>query len=332
MKPITLSIAALLAATVSAHAEMSAPALPMGEDAVLSIEPAGDNAATIITRKGDRISAVFEDGQLQIRTTTESNVLKSEETPPPPKTIPGARPGRGSTTVETAWLTQPTKRYVHGILGDNVEAAGLFVQMKDGKAFEYRLPETSVFEDIEPRVSDLDFDGADEIVTIRSEPETGARMSVFRASDSGLVLVAETPPVALPFDWLLPVGAADFDGDGKTEIAVVVSPHLKKVLHLYRFDGKTLEDAGKFAGFSNHIAGSDNLSMGALFDANGDNLADIVLPSADRRALRIVSFGGGAFSEIANIALPSPIATAIVPVGPDLLFGTANGELRALGM
>ncbi|HAU29039.1 MAG TPA: hypothetical protein DCW68_02895 [Rhodospirillaceae bacterium] len=332
MTRFSLSIIALLATTAIARAGIDASPIPLENTAtVLAVSPEGRDAVLITTREDKQIHMAYADGKLQLRQENADGITHSEDAPPPAKTIPGARPGRGANTVESAWLTQPTKRYVHGILGDNVEAGALLVRLKDGRAFEYRLPETSVFEDIEPRVADLDGDGADEIVTIRSEPELGARMSIFRADANGLSLVVETPPVALPFDWILPVGAADFDGDGVGDIAVVISPHLRKLLRIYRFDGKTLENIGGGTGFSNHIPGSTTLTMGAMMDANHDGLADLVLPSADRRTLRVVSFAGGALQDLDNIPLPAPVATAIVPVGPLLVFGLENGALYSLG-
>jgi hypothetical protein len=41
-----------------------------------------------------------------------------------------------SNDIAQAWLTRPTKRYDHAILGDAIEAGGLAVKTRDGKTLE----------------------------------------------------------------------------------------------------------------------------------------------------------------------------------------------------
>jgi hypothetical protein len=42
----------------------------------------------------------------------------------------------GKNDIAQAWLTRPTKRYDHAILGDAIEAGGLAVKTRDGKTLE----------------------------------------------------------------------------------------------------------------------------------------------------------------------------------------------------
>ena len=62
--------------------------------------------------------------------------------------------------------------------------------------------------------------------------------------------------IGQPFRWLNPVGVGDFDGDGRREIAAVVTPHLGVTLKLYEWKGERLEPKHEAAGFSNHAIGS----------------------------------------------------------------------------
>ena len=69
--------------------------------------------------------------------------------------------------IASAWYTQPTRRYRHAILGDDIEAGGLKVSLRNGKTIELSLPDNLVFEDRTPRLHDLDGDGKVEVITAR---------------------------------------------------------------------------------------------------------------------------------------------------------------------
>ena len=71
-----------------------------------------------------------------------------------------------SPGITSAWYSQPTRRYNHGVLGDSVEGGGLSVKDGKGNLYNYQLPDDSVFEDITPRLVDLDGDGKAEVITI----------------------------------------------------------------------------------------------------------------------------------------------------------------------
>lgn len=70
----------------------------------------------------------------------------------------GIAEAKGNGPVR-AWYEKPTKRYDHGVLGDAIEAGSLVVFDNAGRKYEVVLPETFVFEDITPRIADLDGDG-----------------------------------------------------------------------------------------------------------------------------------------------------------------------------
>ncbi|MSQ70451.1 MAG: hypothetical protein EXR27_04035 [Betaproteobacteria bacterium] len=91
-----------------------------------------------------------------------------------PDLLPDSRPGAGRNDIALAWLAAPTTRYAHGVLGDAIEAAALRVRLREGAELRYDLPSDSVFEDLQPRVLDLDGDGRDEIMVVRSRLDAGA--------------------------------------------------------------------------------------------------------------------------------------------------------------
>ncbi|MDP6346017.1 MAG: hypothetical protein QF491_20955, partial [Alphaproteobacteria bacterium] len=101
----------------------------------------------------------------------------------------------GSRNIAAAWLAGPTDRYDHAVLGDAIEAGEIRARDRRGRVLSARLPDGSVFEDRRVRLADLDGDGGDELVVVRSYPAAGAALSVWRAAGEGLTLVAETPPI-----------------------------------------------------------------------------------------------------------------------------------------
>jgi FG-GAP-like repeat len=244
-----------------------------------------------------------------------------EPLPHPPETIteidtkPGMLPDglvtHGNLDVAQAWLTGPTKRYRHGILGDAIEASGLAVKMRDGSQLEFKLDPHSVFEDRYPRLHDLDGDGDSEIIVVRSYLDRGAALVIMDIIDGRLQLVAETPAIGTPNRWLNPIGAADFDGDGFTEIALVRTPHIGGTLILYRWKNDHLEEAFRAHGYSNHAIGSRQMGLSAILDVNGDAIPDIVLPDGSRNALRMVTFANGRFRDLVSIPNPSRITSRI---------------------
>ncbi|KAA2311481.1 VCBS repeat-containing protein, partial [Puniceibacterium sp. HSS470] len=99
-----------------------------------------------------------------------------------------AAPLRAEGVIEAATYAEPTRRYDHGVLGDDVEWGALVLTLP-GRQITLRLPETRVFEDTQPRLADLDGDGAPEVITVESDLALGARLSVYGPSG----LVAATP-------------------------------------------------------------------------------------------------------------------------------------------
>lgn len=160
--------------------------------------------------------------------------------------------------IAAARYAEPTDRYPHAVLGDPFEWGALVFEMADGHEVVLRLPETRVFEDVAPRLHDLDGDGDAEAVVVESDRERGARLAVM--DETGLV--AATPFVGQAFRWLAPAGAADLDGDGAVEIAFVDRPHLARILRVWRFADGTLTEVAALEGHTNHAIGEPDIAGG----------------------------------------------------------------------
>ncbi len=247
----------------------------------------------------------------------------------PDKALPDGRVVTGTHDVARVWLAEPTDRYDHGILGDKIEAGSLVIETRDGERHVVRLKHNAVFEDLKPRLADLDGDGHDEIVVVKSYLRRGSALAVIGARKGRYEILAETPPLGAPHRWLDPAGIADFDGDGKADIALVRQPHVIGALELWSFRDGHLRKSAELDGFANHIAGTRAIDMAVHADFDGDGIADLALPSLDRQRLRIVSFAPQP-REIASVALPAKAVTnlgLIAGTPPRIVLALANGTL-----
>lgn len=157
----------------------------------------------------------------------------------------------------------PTDRYPHGVLGDPIEYTKLQITLDDGVPLVFELDSKLVFEDISPRLIDLDGDHNPEIITTESHQNKGARVSVFKVVDRSIQRIATTPFIGTKFRWLGIIGSADLNGDGLIEIAYIDRPHLAKVLRVVAFDGtQRLTEIAAQDGLSNHRIGDAYISGG----------------------------------------------------------------------
>lgn len=169
--------------------------------------------------------------------------------------------------ITSARYDGPTDRYAHAVLGDGIEYSGLNVTLSDGTSHRVVWGDEMVFEDIAPRLADLDGDGAPEVIAVESHRDLGARIAIWGLVDGKLAPIAATPPIGTRFRWLAPIGAADLDGDGRIEIAYIDRPHLAKTLRIWRFervgrDMARLTEVANLPGLTNHEIGWDHIPGG----------------------------------------------------------------------
>lgn len=193
--------------------------------------------------------------------------------------------------ITKAQYDGPTSRYAHGVLGDAIEHGELVVTLASGKLKRLVLPENRVFEDTEPRLFDVDGDGAREVIVVESDQSRGARLAIYDADG----LVAATPYIGRTNRWLAPagIGAADLDGDGSVELAFVDRPHLAKTLRIFRYQGRKLVSVGALPGVTNHRIGERDIAGGIRDCGSGP---EIIVADADWKQVLAVRFDGVEFS------------------------------------
>ena len=241
--------------------------------------------------------------------------------------LPDGLVAPGEADIASAWYEAPTRRYGHGILGDAVEAGALVVETAEGARITLTLPESHVFEDRYPRVADLDGDGLAEVIAIRSSLRAGGGVAIYGVREGRLTELAAVPDIGTTNRWLNIAAIADLNGDRLQEIALVQTPHIGGTLRVFAYDGGSLTLLDEAWGFSNHAIGSAEMRLSALRDVNGDGLPDLALPDARRRGLRILTLDGGKLGDLAEIALPGEVATAIAATEAGLVMGLRDGRV-----
>lgn len=200
--------------------------------------------------------------------------------------------------IKSARFSDPTTRYAHAVLGDDIEWGALEIRLSGGKSLRFVLPESRVFEDLEPRLLDLDLDGDFEVVVVESSQTQGGRLAIY--DETGLITT--TPYIGRQFRWLAPVGAADLDGDGRVEIGYVDRPHLAKTLRIWRYGDQTLTEVAQHKGVTNHRIGENFISGGirdcgtgpemVVADANWQNVLAITFDGKSTTSTRVGPFKG----------------------------------------
>ena len=173
--------------------------------------------------------------------------------------------------ITQADYTDPTDRYAHGVLGDAIEWGGLRLTLSDGSSKRFILSKELVFEDIAPRLHDLDQDGAPEVIVVLTHVDKGAALAVFGSTG----LIAQTPHIGTRNRWLAPVGAGDLLGDGDQIVAYVDRPHLAKTLRLWRYHEGQLTEVANLTGLTNHRIGDNFITGGIRNCGTGDEVVTV---------------------------------------------------------
>jgi hypothetical protein len=253
---------------------------------------------------------------------------------PQVRALPDARPVR-SPDGRIAVLSDPTRRYVHGVIGDDLEAEVITVlePSKDGVGVASRVaPESGgVFELVSP----LWFEGpgGEQLLAVTESVEgIGSRISAYRPDGN---LVAAGPFYGEPQRWHHLLAAGPFGPNGELELAVVRTPHIGGVVEFYAVDGSSaeLEITATQPGYATHRIYTRNLDTARAGDLDGDGRWELLIPDQTYTELGAVRHEPGgarvAWTLPAGGTMTTNLASAEESGGRALVaVGRADGMLR----
>lgn len=222
-----------------------------------------------------------------------------------------------SPRIVAAGYADPVSRYGHDVLGGGGEYETLRLALSDGRRLAVTLSPPLVFEDLAPRLVDLDGDGAPEVLTVESHARLGAQIRVWALRDGAVTTVAEFGRIGTRHRWLAPVGAADLTGDGRIEIAWVDRPHLARTLQVWRYlpgpDGTArTERIASLDGVTNHRIG-EAVIHGGLRHCTAEGPPEMILADAGFREIVAAAFAGASLDSrpLGLPATPEAFARAL---------------------
>ncbi len=257
--------------------------------------------------------------------------------PPPAARLPkGALPGamlaHAEGTLRQAWLAEPVDRL--GLVAAS-EAGRLIVIDRISRRHELELAVDAALVGPHLQIADADGDGEDEIIVAIGRQGEGISLAVAQLRDGGIGIVAQTGEKDIPHRAVASGPVADLDGDGRAELAFVADgADGEGSLEIWRFRDGSLEQVGALPDFASRAKdGAAWAGVQIAADLTGDKQADLVVPTADRLTLRIVSIVDDELTESERIALPAEAVTEILMLRmqgrprPALLVGLADGTL-----
>ena len=250
---------------------------------------------------------------------------------------PDARLVMNSLGQIALYANATDQRYVHGIMGDRLEAATLLIQeIKDSEIrllSRVDLPGEDVFEGIAPFWADIDGDGREDLVATVSNGTIGARLRAYLWDGRGIRQELDGPSIGQGNRWRHQLTAGPLGPAGEIEIAEVVTPHIDGRLEFSRFAGDSLRIVAELNDVTTHAIGSRNLDQTAAGNFNGDGQPEVLVMDRSRTQVIAVQHARGGAREVWRLDAGAEIVSNFAPVELlddrlGLAVGTADGRLR----
>jgi hypothetical protein len=228
------------------------------------------------------------------------------------------------------------QRYVHGIMGDDLEGSALVVLRVNNDAFEtvarVDLSGDAIYEGLSPLWADVDEDGTQDLVTTVSDSQVGSRIRVYLFTDEGIREV-NGQAIGQPSRWQHQLTWGAFGPNGEMELVEVLTPHIGGVVRFYQFIGDTLQVVATQGGYTSHVIGSRNLDMAVAGDFNGDGQPEIVMPSQNLTSIAGIQHSADGARVVWELPLDGQLSSNLAAIRLAdgrlaLALGTEDGRLR----
>lgn len=203
-------------------------------------------------------------------------------------------------SITFAQYAMPTNKYLHEILGDRIEAEQLVV-VEDGIFYDLILDSVYVFEDIRPRIYDIDNDNEPEYITLRTHVNRGAAIAIYKVINGELTELATIEEIGTSNRWLNIAAINDLDDNGSIDIAWVETPHIGGILKVASFENDNIVIKDEISGYSNHDIGQINLCLSVITDES--SFKGLYVPTQIRDSIIGFSFQNGEWSVFDRIEL-----------------------------
>ena len=228
-------------------------------------------------------------------------------------------------------LAEPTDRYPHSSLGDNLEATTAVVVTVGVNEVEtvYRS-EGDVIESIAPLLADVDGDGIDDVALVVSND---GEVWMVVASSTGGGVVATSDPVDRFLGWRQLVAVGRLGPNGETEMVEILYPDTNGSVRFLSPVGSELRVVASRTGYRSHEFGSRNLEQVLAADVDRDGHIEVILPTLDRQHIAGVRHSPDGAVDMWSRPLGGTLASNIaVLTRPDgtmsVAAATVEGSLR----
>lgn len=227
------------------------------------------------------------------------------------------------------------QRYVHGIMGDDLEGASLVILQIVADKLEIieqiDLEGDAIYEGLSPMWADVNEDGLQDLITTVSDSQVGSRIRVYLFTENG-TLTVEGQAIGQQHRWQHQLAWGAFGANGEMQLVDVLTPHIGGVTRFYEFDGTGLSVVSQTGGYTSHSIHSRNLDMAVAGDFDGDGQLEIVLPSQDRTRIAGITNTENGAQVVWELPLGGTLASNLAAVntsnGLALAAGRADGVVR----
>lgn len=181
-----------------------------------------------------------------------------------------------------AFLSAPTERYDHGVLGDAIEADSMTLlhpgEQEDFKAETVFPASGGVFEQISPLWFEMLGVNGELVAVTESTPELATRVSVYSLDGS---LVAAGPFIGEPYKWRHLISAGPFGPNGEIELVDTLTPHMGGTIEFYKpdLDNGSLNIVATQTDYTSHRIYTRNMDTARAGDLDGDDRWELLVPN-----------------------------------------------------